>query len=76
MEGPAASGLNYAGTTRNLSSSPPGLLTSSKRQTEAGREQILAVDLDSQSYTFSSANCMMESVRSKFDPNVRIMVDP
>jgi len=31
---------------------------------QARREQILPVDLDIGTYTFSSADCMMESIRS------------
>jgi hypothetical protein len=44
------------------------------RQQETEREQILAVDLDAKTYTFSRSDCIMESVRSKLDPNVRINV--
>jgi hypothetical protein len=46
-----------------------------KRQWETDREQILAVDLDDQTYTFSRSDCVIESTRSKLDPNVRIVVD-
>jgi hypothetical protein len=45
------------------------------RQQETEREQILAVDLDSETFTFSRSDCLMESVRNKLDPNVRIRVD-
>jgi hypothetical protein len=41
-------------------------------QQETQREQILAVDLDAKMYTFSRADCIMESIRNKLDPNVRI----
>jgi hypothetical protein len=44
------------------------------RQQETGRDQILAVDLDSKTFTFSSSDCVIESVGSKLDPNVRIKV--
>jgi hypothetical protein len=43
-------------------------------QQETEREHILAVDLDSETYTFSRSECVMESVRSKLDPTVRINV--
>jgi hypothetical protein len=46
-----------------------------RRQEETEREQILAVDLDSKMYTFSRSDCIMDSVRSELDPNVRITVD-
>jgi hypothetical protein len=46
-----------------------------RRQQETGREQILAVDLDSETFTFSLSDCTMESIRSKLDPSVRITVD-
>jgi hypothetical protein len=42
------------------------------RQQETEREHILAVDLDSETFTFSPSDCIMESIRSKLDPNVRI----
>jgi hypothetical protein len=44
------------------------------RQQETEREHILAVDLDSETFTFSSSDCIMESIRRKLDPNVRISV--
>jgi hypothetical protein len=43
-------------------------------QQETEQEQILAIDLDSKKYTFSRSDCIMESIRSKLDPNVRINV--
>jgi hypothetical protein len=46
-----------------------------RRQQETEREQILAVDLDDKTYTFSRADCVMESVRNKLNPNVRINVE-
>ena len=46
-----------------------------RRQQETEREQILAVDLDSGTFTFSQADHIMESIRSKLNPNVRIMLD-
>jgi hypothetical protein len=45
-----------------------------RRQQETERDQILAVDLDSKTFTFSRADCIMDSVRSKLDPKVRINV--
>jgi hypothetical protein len=45
-----------------------------RRQRETEREQILAVDLNSKTFTFSRADCIMDSVRSKLDPKVRINV--
>jgi hypothetical protein len=45
-----------------------------RRQKETEREQILAVDLDSRTFTFSRSDCIMESIRNKLDPNVRIKV--
>jgi hypothetical protein len=41
---------------------------------QARREQILAVDLDIGTYTFSPADCVMESIRSNLNPTVRITV--
>lgn len=41
---------------------------------QARPEQILAVDLDIGTYTFSSADCVMESIRSNLNPTVRITV--
>jgi hypothetical protein len=43
-----------------------------RRQQETEQEQILAVDLGAKTYTFSRSNCIMESIRSKLDPHVRI----
>jgi hypothetical protein len=43
-------------------------------QQETAREQILAVDLDSKTYTFSRSDCIMQSIRNKLAPNVRINV--
>ena len=40
----------------------------------ARREQILAVDLDIGTYTFSSADCVMESISSNLNPTIRITV--
>jgi hypothetical protein len=45
-----------------------------RRQEETEREQILAVDLDSHTFTFSRSDCIMESIRNKLDPNIRIKV--
>jgi hypothetical protein len=45
-----------------------------RRQQETGREQILAVDLDAKTYRFSRADCIMESIRNKLNPNLRINV--
>jgi hypothetical protein len=45
-----------------------------RRQQETEREQILAVDLDSETFTFSRSDCIMESIKSKLNPNVRINV--
>jgi hypothetical protein len=45
-----------------------------RRQHETELEQILAVDLDSQTFTFSRLDCTMASVRSKLDANLRINV--
>jgi hypothetical protein len=42
------------------------------RYKENEREQILAIDLDSNTFTFSQADRIMESIRNKLDPNVRI----
>jgi hypothetical protein len=46
-----------------------------RRQHETEREQILAVDLDARTYTFSRSDCIMESVRGKLDPKVRINLE-
>jgi hypothetical protein len=46
-----------------------------RRQEETGLEQVLAVDLDSKTYTHSCADSVMQSTRSKLNPSVRIMVD-
>jgi hypothetical protein len=46
-----------------------------RRQRETKREQILTLDLDSETFTFSPSDCVMESIRNKLDPNVRIMLD-
>jgi hypothetical protein len=46
-----------------------------RRQQETEQEQILAVDLDAKTYTFSCSNCITESIKDKLDPDVRIMVD-
>jgi len=43
-----------------------------RREMETGRKQILAIDLDTQTYKHSCPDWMMESIRSKLDPNVRI----
>jgi hypothetical protein len=43
-----------------------------RRQQETEKEQILAID--SETFTFSRSDCVMESVGSKLDPNVRINV--
>jgi hypothetical protein len=43
-----------------------------RRQQETEQEQILAVDLGAKTYTFSRSDCIMESIRSKLDPHVRI----
>jgi hypothetical protein len=43
-------------------------------QQETEREQIIAVDLNSETFTFSHSDCIMESIRGKLDPNVRINV--
>jgi hypothetical protein len=45
-----------------------------RHQQETELEQILAIDLDARTYTFSRADCIMESIRSKLDANVRINV--
>jgi hypothetical protein len=45
-----------------------------RRQQETKREQILAVDLDTKTYAFSRSDCIMESIRNKLNPNVRINV--
>jgi hypothetical protein len=37
-----------------------------------GVNKILAIDLDTQTYKHSCPDWMMESIRSKLDPNVRI----
>jgi hypothetical protein len=42
---------------------------------ETGRKQILAIDLDTQTYKHSCPDGMMESIRSKLEPTVRIRVD-
>jgi hypothetical protein len=44
------------------------------RQQKTEREHILAVDLDSDTFTFAPSDCVMESIRDKLDPNVRINV--
>jgi len=46
-----------------------------RREMETGREQILAIDLDTQTYKHSCPDWMMESVRIKLEPEVRIRVD-
>jgi hypothetical protein len=46
-----------------------------RRQKETEREQILAVDLDSRTFTFSQWDCIMESIRNKLDLNARINVE-
>jgi hypothetical protein len=43
-----------------------------RREMETGRKQILAIDLDTQTYKHSCMNWMMELIRNKLDPNVRI----
>ena len=43
-----------------------------RREIETGRKENLAIDLDTQTYKHSCANWMMESIRKKLDPNVRI----
>jgi hypothetical protein len=44
------------------------------RQQETEQEQILAIDLDAKTHTFSQADCVMEAIRDKLDPNLRIKV--
>jgi hypothetical protein len=44
------------------------------RQQETEREQMIAIDLDSKTYTFSRSDCITGSIRKKLDPNVRINV--
>jgi hypothetical protein len=34
----------------------------------------VAVDLDSETFTFSPSDCIMESIRNKLDPSVRVNV--
>jgi hypothetical protein len=46
-----------------------------RRRQETEREQILAVDLDSRTFTFSQSDRIMESIRDKLDPNLRINVE-
>jgi hypothetical protein len=46
-----------------------------RRQQETEREQIIAIDLDSKTFTFSRSDCTMQSIRSKLDPNVRINME-
>jgi hypothetical protein len=41
---------------------------------ETELEQIFAVDWEARTYTFSRSDCIMESIRNKLDPNVRISV--
>jgi hypothetical protein len=50
-------------------------LRAARRQQETEREQILAIDLDSKTFTFSRSDCIMESIRSKLDQGVRITLD-
>ena len=45
-----------------------------RRETETRREQILGIDLDTQTHKHSCMNCVKESVRSKLEPEVRIRV--
>jgi hypothetical protein len=45
------------------------------REIETGRKQVLAIDLDTQTYKYSCVNWMMESIRSKLEPEIRIRVD-
>jgi len=45
-----------------------------RRETETGREQILTIDFDAQTYKHSCMNCIMESIRNELKPEVRIRV--
>jgi hypothetical protein len=46
-----------------------------RREMETGRKQILAIDLDTQTYKHSCMDWMMESIRSKLEPETRLRVD-
>jgi hypothetical protein len=46
-----------------------------RREEDTSLEQILAVDLHSETYTYSCASCVMESIRNRLNPSVRITAD-
>ena len=45
-----------------------------RRQEETDREQVLAIDLDTETYTYSCATCVKQSIRTRLNPNIRITV--
>lgn len=46
-----------------------------RREMETGREQVLAIDMDTQTYKHSCTNCIMESIKGKLSPTLGITID-